>query len=125
MVGLVVSPCWTLGHRVGIATGIVVVGDLIGSGEAQERGIVGETPNLAARLQAEGAHVRAYDPVSEANALIEMPQLDCAPTVAEVVRDADAIVLVTEWPELISLDWVEVAAAISPCESIATAPTVP
>jgi class 3 adenylate cyclase len=37
--------------RVGIATGSVVVGDLIGSGEAQERGIVGETPNLAARLQ--------------------------------------------------------------------------
>ena len=37
--------------RVGIATGVVVVGDLIGSGEAQERGIVGETPNLAARLQ--------------------------------------------------------------------------
>src|SRR6516225_5444875 len=33
--------------RVGIATGLVVVGDLIGSGEAQERGIVGETPNLA------------------------------------------------------------------------------
>ena len=38
--------------RVGIATGLVVVGDLIGSGDAQERGIVGETPNLAARLQA-------------------------------------------------------------------------
>jgi class 3 adenylate cyclase len=37
--------------RVGIGTGLVVVGDLIGSGEAQERGIVGETPNLAARLQ--------------------------------------------------------------------------
>jgi class 3 adenylate cyclase len=37
--------------RVGIATGLVIVGDLIGSGEAQERGIVGETPNLAARLQ--------------------------------------------------------------------------
>jgi class 3 adenylate cyclase len=37
--------------RVGIATGLVVVGDLIGAGEAQERGIVGETPNLAARLQ--------------------------------------------------------------------------
>src|SRR5262249_8867044 len=32
-------------------TGLVVVGDLIGSGEAQERGVVGETPNLAARLQ--------------------------------------------------------------------------
>jgi class 3 adenylate cyclase len=38
--------------RVGIATGLVVVGDLMGSGAPQERGIVGETPNLAARLQA-------------------------------------------------------------------------
>jgi class 3 adenylate cyclase len=37
--------------RVGIATGLVVVGDLIGAGEAQERGIGGETPNLAARLK--------------------------------------------------------------------------
>ena len=39
----------SLQTRVGIATGLVVVGDLIGSGEAQERGIVGETPNLAPR----------------------------------------------------------------------------
>ena len=38
--------------RIGIATGIVVVGDLLGSGESQERGVVGDTPNLAARLQA-------------------------------------------------------------------------
>ena len=37
--------------RIGIATGLVVVGDLIGSGEAQERGVIGDTPNLAARLQ--------------------------------------------------------------------------
>jgi class 3 adenylate cyclase/predicted ATPase len=37
--------------RVGIATGLVVVGDLVGSGSAQEEAIVGETPNLAARLQ--------------------------------------------------------------------------
>jgi class 3 adenylate cyclase len=37
--------------RIGIATGLVVVGDMTGSGEAQERGVVGETPNLAARLQ--------------------------------------------------------------------------
>src|SRR5215472_5762980 len=42
----------SLQTRVGIATGLVVVGDLMtGSGEALERGIVGETPNLAARLQ--------------------------------------------------------------------------
>jgi class 3 adenylate cyclase/tetratricopeptide (TPR) repeat protein len=38
--------------RVGLATGLVVVGDLVGEGDAQERGVVGETPNLAARLQA-------------------------------------------------------------------------
>ena len=37
--------------RVGIATGLVVVGDLIGSGASQEQAIVGDTPNLAARLQ--------------------------------------------------------------------------
>jgi class 3 adenylate cyclase/predicted ATPase len=37
--------------RVGIATGLVVVGDLIGSGSAKEQAIIGETPNLAARLQ--------------------------------------------------------------------------
>jgi class 3 adenylate cyclase len=38
--------------RVGIATGLVVVGDLIGEGSAQEQSVVGGTPNLAARLQA-------------------------------------------------------------------------
>ena len=38
--------------RVGIATGLVVVGDLIGAGSAREQAVVGETPNLAARLQA-------------------------------------------------------------------------
>jgi class 3 adenylate cyclase/predicted ATPase len=37
--------------RIGIATGLVVVGDLIGAGAAQEQVVVGETPNLAARLQ--------------------------------------------------------------------------
>ena len=46
--------------RVGIATGLVVVGDLVGSGETQERGVVGETPNLAARLQ----------PLAEPNAVV-------------------------------------------------------
>jgi class 3 adenylate cyclase/predicted ATPase len=40
-----------LSVRLGVATGIAVVGDLIGEGAAQERGVVGETPNLAARLQ--------------------------------------------------------------------------
>ena len=37
--------------RIGVATGLVIVGELIGEGAAQERNVVGETPNLAARLQ--------------------------------------------------------------------------
>jgi len=37
--------------RIGLATGLVVVGELVGTGEVQERNVVGETPNLAARLQ--------------------------------------------------------------------------
>ena len=41
-----------LNVRLGVASGLAVVGDLIGAGAAQERGVVGETPNLAARLQA-------------------------------------------------------------------------
>src|SRR5271165_5224808 len=38
--------------RLGVATGVVVVGDLVGQGSAQEQAVVGDTPNLAARLQA-------------------------------------------------------------------------
>src|SRR5271169_4477704 len=41
----------TLKVRIGVATGIVVVGDLVGQGSAQEQAVVGDTPNLAARLQ--------------------------------------------------------------------------
>ena len=51
-VGGIVRPDGTrLQARIGIATGLVVVGEIVGTGSAQERTIVGETPNLAARLQ--------------------------------------------------------------------------
>src|SRR5271166_1478511 len=51
-----VSGLWTLAReklavRIGVATGLVVVGDLVGQGSAQEQAVVGDTPNLAARLQ--------------------------------------------------------------------------
>jgi UDPglucose 6-dehydrogenase len=68
---------------------------------------------LAARLEAEGAHVQAYDPVAEEEARKIMPQLDCAASVLEVVSGADAVVLVTEWAEFLALDWNEVAAAMA------------
>ncbi len=51
MTGLRTPAGEPLSARIGIATGLVVVGDLIGAGAAQEEAVVGETPNLAARLQ--------------------------------------------------------------------------
>jgi UDPglucose 6-dehydrogenase len=60
---------------------------------------------LAARLQAEGVHVRAFDPIAEAEARLLMPQLDYASDALDAVADADAVVLVTEWPEFLELDW--------------------
>jgi class 3 adenylate cyclase/predicted ATPase len=52
-IGRLVTPAQEILHaRIGIATGLVVVGDRIGEGAAQEQTVVGDTPNLAARLQA-------------------------------------------------------------------------
>lgn len=54
-IGRLQHPVQGLQVRLGIATGLVVVGDLIGSGASAEQAVVGETPNLAARLQASAA----------------------------------------------------------------------
>ena len=67
-----------LNVRLGIASGLVVVGDLIGTGAAQERGVVGETPNLAARLQAlaqPGTLVIAESTRRQIGALFEIEDL--------------------------------------------------
>jgi UDPglucose 6-dehydrogenase len=65
---------------------------------------VREAPSivLAGRLVAEGATVRAWDPVARPDGLSGVEQVG---TVAEAVAGADAAVLVTEWPELAELDW--------------------
>jgi UDPglucose 6-dehydrogenase len=68
---------------------------------------------LAARLKAEGAHVRAVDPVAEEEARGIMPELDYASSGLDAVTDAHAVVLVTEWPEFTQLDWKQVAEAMS------------
>jgi UDPglucose 6-dehydrogenase len=60
---------------------------------------------LAARLQADGAHVSAYDPVAEEEARKMMTGVDFADSALEAVSGADACVLVTEWPEFGQLDW--------------------
>jgi len=67
---------------------------------------------LAARLQAEGAIVTAYDPIAEQEARKLMPQLSYCDGALQAVSDADAAVLVTEWREFLELDWREVAAAM-------------
>ena len=67
---------------------------------------------LSARLQADGASVSAYDPVAEEEARRLMPGLRYADSALDAVRDADAVVLVTEWPEFLELDWRQVGQAM-------------
>jgi UDPglucose 6-dehydrogenase len=64
---------------------------------------------LAGRLLAEGADVVAWDPVAHADGLHGVEQVA---TVDDAVRGADAVVLVTEWPELADVDWPAVAAGM-------------
>jgi class 3 adenylate cyclase len=71
-----------LNVRLGVASGLVVVGDLIGAGAAQERGVVGETPNLAARLQGlagPGMLVIAESTRRQIGALFELEDLGPQP----------------------------------------------
>ena len=60
---------------------------------------------LAARLQADGAHVRAYDPVAEDEARGLLVGVELADTALDALAGADACIIVTEWPEFAELDW--------------------
>ncbi|MGI8580098.1 MAG: UDP-glucose dehydrogenase family protein [Solirubrobacteraceae bacterium] len=64
---------------------------------------------LAARLQADGARVRAYDPIAEEEARTLMRGVEFADSALEALEGADAVVLVTEWPEFAELEWSAVA----------------
>jgi UDPglucose 6-dehydrogenase len=64
---------------------------------------------LSARLQADGAQVRAYDPVDEAEARKLMVGVEFADDALGAVDGADAAIIVTEWPEFRELDWAAVA----------------
>jgi UDPglucose 6-dehydrogenase len=65
---------------------------------------------LSARLLADGADIAAYDPVAEAEARKLISGITFAPSALDAVDGADAVVLVTEWPEFGELDFGEVAA---------------
>jgi UDPglucose 6-dehydrogenase len=64
---------------------------------------------LAGRLQADGARVRAYDPVAEDAARGLMQGVEFSDSALAAIEGADAMVLVTEWPEFAELDWADVA----------------
>jgi UDPglucose 6-dehydrogenase len=64
---------------------------------------------LSSRLQADGASIVAYDPVAEEQARRLVSGIDFAQTPLEALAGADAAVLVTEWQELLELDWAAVA----------------
>jgi UDPglucose 6-dehydrogenase len=64
---------------------------------------------LAARLQADGATVRAYDPIAEEQARKLMVGVEFADSALDAVDGADAAVIVTEWPEFAELDWKAIA----------------
>src|SRR4051795_4792840 len=68
---------------------------------------------LSARLQGEGAMVSVYDPVSEGEAREMIHGVEFASDALSCVRDADAVVLVTEWQEFKDLDWRQVAVAMA------------
>jgi UDPglucose 6-dehydrogenase len=63
---------------------------------------------LSGRLAGEGAHVRVYDPVAAAKADGLLAGAQVAESALDAVEGADAVVLVTEWPEFAELDWDEV-----------------
>ena len=69
---------------------------------------------LSARLHADGALVTAYDPIAEEQARkLVTGGITFAGSALEAVRDADAVVLVTEWSELVGLDWGQVAQSMA------------
>jgi UDPglucose 6-dehydrogenase len=68
---------------------------------------------LSARLIADGSSVAAYDPVAEEQARKLVTGISFANSAMEAVTGADAVVLVTEWQELVDLDWSEVAARMA------------
>ena len=67
---------------------------------------------LSARLQGSGARVRAYDPVAEDEARELLGGVELKASAAEAIAGADAVVLVTEWPEFGELDLAQMAASM-------------
>ena len=76
-----------------------------------------EAPSLvlAGRLVAEGGHVRAWDPIATID---ELPGVEQVETAAAAIAGADAVVLVTEWPELADIDWAQARTATGSAQPV-------
>jgi UDPglucose 6-dehydrogenase len=96
-----------LQHHLGTLRGKTVA--LLGLAFKPNTDDVREAPSLilAGRLVAEGADVRAWDPVADGRAVL--PYATICDDPLETLDGADAAVLVTEWPQLSQLDWAEAA----------------
>jgi UDPglucose 6-dehydrogenase len=83
---------------------------LLGLSFKPETDDIREAPSLGIvkRLLAEGAHVRAYDPVAVPHVVRLYPELTFAKTAYDALEGADAAILVTEWQECTQLDWLRV-----------------
>ena len=72
--------------------------------------------DVAAQLQARGAHVSVYDPQANANAASVQPALGYVDAMGEAVRDADLVLHLTEWPEFLEADPAELRPLVrEPC----------
>ncbi|MGI9113216.1 MAG: nucleotide sugar dehydrogenase [Gaiellaceae bacterium] len=96
-----------LQHHLGSLRGTTIA--LLGLAFKPHTDDVREAPSLvlAGRLVAEGAEVRAWDPVADGKAVL--PHATICESPLEAMQGADAAVLVTEWPELADLDWSQAA----------------
>jgi UDPglucose 6-dehydrogenase len=102
-----------LGERLGQLAGRRIA--LLGLAFKPNTDDMRDAPSLviASRLQAEGAHVVAYDPVAEDEARPLLGGVEFAGSALEAVTGADAVVLVTEWSEFGELDWAAVQKAMT------------
>ncbi len=79
--------------------------------------------SVAAQMQLQGAQVTVTDPQAIDNARKKWPELSYADTVEDAVRDAEVVLLLTEWPEYVALDPVALKEQVVACRGSSTAAT--
>jgi UDPglucose 6-dehydrogenase len=104
-----------LQHHLGSLSGKTVA--LLGVAFKPNTDDVREAPSLvlAGRLVSEGSHVRVWDPIARMDGLDGVHQVE---SVDAALAGADAVVLVTEWPELADVDWAQARGAAGAAQPV-------